>query len=133
MPALPILKVVDLVQNPDEVFLTKGLLIDKFKIWGNNMVKAAKEYSQWAAPVLLTVLLGFSIYTSHQQSISIDQLSKDVSRLQTQKEDAEKYATKETDRISNIIFQLDRESIAHREQTNKEIAELKEALKSKAN
>lgn len=133
MSALPNFKIADTIKNPDEIILTKTLLRDKINIWGNKMAKAAKEYSQWAAPVLLTILLGFSIYNSHQQSTAIDQLKTDMTILKTQKEDAEKYASKEVDRISNTIFQIDRESIAHREQTNKEMAKLQESLKSKNN
>lgn len=131
MSALPVLKIADTITDPDKPFFTKGLIKDKSKIWGNNMVKAAKEYSQWAAPVLLTVLLGYSIYTSHQQSNSIDQLKTDLTILKTQKDDTEKYADKESLRIANLIDQIDRENGAHREQLNKEITRLQEALKFK--
>lgn len=116
MSALPTLKIADVIDNPDKPFLTKGLIKDKLKIRGLEMVKAAKEYSQWAAPVLLTVLLGYSIYTSHQQSNSIDQLSRDLVILKTQKEDFEKYNEREKQEILTKLGEAEnwRKVLEHR-------------------
>lgn len=73
MASLPILKSVDIIKNPDELLLTKGLLRDKFKIWGNYMVNKVKESSSnnWAAPILLSLLLGYNIYNNQTSSARI--------------------------------------------------------------
>jgi hypothetical protein len=73
MSALPILKVADRIVDPDKPFLTKGLLKDKLKIWGDKMVNKTKETSSttWAAPVLLTLLLGYNIYNNQTSSTRI--------------------------------------------------------------
>lgn len=116
MSSLPFPKIVDRINNPDKIILTKGLLKDKINIRIDAMVKAAKEYSQWAAPVLLTVLLGYSIYTSHQQSNSIDQLSRDLTIIKTQKEDFEKYNEKEKQEILTKLGEAEnwRKVLEHR-------------------
>lgn len=72
MSVLPILKIADTIDNPDKPFLTKGLIRDKLKIWGDKMVNKTKEpTSSWAAPVLLTLLLGYNIYNNQTSSARI--------------------------------------------------------------
>lgn len=73
MSALPILKIADVIKNPDKPFLTKGLIKDKFLIWGNKMVNKTREIStSWAAPILLISLLGYNVYTNQQANTRLD-------------------------------------------------------------
>lgn len=74
MPVLPTLRIAEVIDNPDKPFLTKGLIKDKLKIWGDKMVNKVKESSTtttWAAPVLLTLLLGYNIYNNQTSSARI--------------------------------------------------------------
>lgn len=80
-----------------EDFITSEVRYHIWKRRFDNMVKAAKEAmtSQWAAPILLAILLGYSVYSSHQTDQKIDIMNRAIIVLQTQKEDAEKQSDKD--------------------------------------
>lgn len=101
---IPNLKVVDKIKNPDEIVLTKGLLKDKLFIWGNNMVKAAKDISSsnWVSPILLGLLLTYGVYSNQQNNARLDEFKKEsdkqhdlLIRIETLNEVAEKEKVQE--------------------------------------
>lgn len=120
--SLPIFKSVHTIENPDEIFLTKGLLKDKFIIWYNNMVKQARDISasQWVGPVLLTLLLGYNIYNNQQASARLDKQDLQLTqqhdlliRLQTLKEveDKERVVDKQTNETERQMDSAWRENL----------------------
>lgn len=91
------------ILNPDEIFITPHLRKDIWKLRLNAMVKAAKDslISQWAAPVILAVLLGFVIYDRTATNAAFSQQLREqhdlLVRLETLHEVEEK--EKAQDRI----------------------------------
>lgn len=90
------IKKVQVLRNPDKPFVTPGLQKDLHKIWWDKMVKTLKESasSQWAAPILLGLLLSYGIYASHQADLKqvelttqLASIQRDLLVLQTQKDD----------------------------------------------
>lgn len=84
--------------GPDKI-LTPTLVKDKIKIKGTKMVNKIKETfsSQWAAPVLLSLVLGYNVYNGQQTSVMLSrqademvELKTSLTILKTQKEEQEK-------------------------------------------
>lgn len=87
-----VLEIVD-VNKP---IITPALRKDLWKKRAETMVKTLKESasSQWAAPILLGLLLSYGIYASHQADLKqvelttqLASIQRDLLVLQTQKDD----------------------------------------------
>lgn len=118
---------------PDEVFITPQLRKDIWRKRFDIMVKTAKEAisSNWAAPILLAILIGYNVYSDRTQTSKIDIMSRDIIVLQTQKEDAEKYNNKELQRMDAEKFQIDRENIARTNALQTKLDKLELTIKEK--
>lgn len=108
-------KVLEIV-DPTKPIITPDLRKDLWKKRAETMVNKLKEVgaSTWAAPVLLTILLGYGVYSAsraetraNEQAIAIQSLRDSMIRLQTQKEDQEKIM--ERDRHDQMVA-LDKEA-----------------------
>lgn len=104
------------IANPDSIILTKGLLKNKFQFGINNMVDKIKEISSasWAAPVLLTILLGYNIFNTQQTNNQLTEYKKEQAvqhdlliRIQQQKEDQDKFSEKERQEILSKLDQAE--------------------------
>lgn len=82
--------------SPDAEIITPQLVKDLWRIRIDKMVTKVKEISssQWAAPVLLTALLAYSIYSGQQQTNQMLEVKREqqtqhdlLIKMQTQKED----------------------------------------------
>lgn len=73
MSSIPLPKIVDKIENPDELLITPGLIRDKLKIWGNKMVNKTRDISSsnWVSPILLGLLLSYNIYTNQQANLQL--------------------------------------------------------------
>jgi len=119
---------VQLIADPDRLIMTSTLRKDLLKGWAEKMVNKIKESSAvqiWAAPVLLALVLGYTVYNGQQTSADIKELNKQLIILQTQKEELEK----QTDRERQEKFQLTREQEIWRENIKNQINELKYAMR----
>lgn len=84
--------------GPDKI-ITPIMIKDKIKIKGTKMVNKIKDSlsSQWAAPVLLALVLSYNIYNGQQTNVmltnqgkEIGELKQSLTILKTQKEETEK-------------------------------------------
>jgi amino acid permease len=116
---------VQYISNPDKLVITPTLQKDLIKGWTSNMVKQIKETfsSQWAAPILLTIVLGYNIYDSQKtssamsaQAIQMQEQHDLLIKLQTQKEEQEKQH--ERDR-QDAIREADLQRVWRESMTNK--------------
>lgn len=123
--SLPFIKAVDSIIDPNEIILTKGLIKDKLIHRANQMVKTVKDTisSQWAAPVLLSLVLGYNIYDSQKTSSAMNLQAAQMQeqhdlliKLQTQKEEQEKQH--ERDR-QDAIREADLQRVWRETMTNK--------------
>jgi len=121
-------KKISVIADPDRLIMTSTLRKDLLKGWAEKMVNKVKESSAvqiWAAPVLLALVLGYTVYNGQQTSADIKELNKQLTVLQTQKAELEK----QTDRERQEKFQLTREQEVWRENIKNQINELKYAMK----
>lgn len=116
---------VQYISNPDKLVITPTLQKDLIKGWTSKMVKQIKETfsSQWAAPILLTIVLGYNIYDSQRtssamsaQTIQMQEQHDLLIKLQTQKEEQEKQH--ERDR-QDAIREADLQRVWRESMTNK--------------
>lgn len=108
MSAIPLPKIVERIENPDETILTKGLIKDKIKIWGINMVKQAKDLatSSWVSPILLGLLLSYNIYNNQTSNARIT--AQDVQLIQQHDLLIELKTLKEVEEKSKIQERIDK-------------------------
>lgn len=126
----PKLSKVSHISDPDKLILTPTLRRDLVKGWINKMVIKSKESSTatvWAAPVLLTIILGYVVYNGQGTSARLEKLQTDITVLQTQKMEQEKIIERERQEK----FQLTREQEAYRERMGREMLELKLVMQGK--
>lgn len=116
---------VQYIANPDKLVITPTLQRDLIKGWTSKMVKQLKETfsSQWAAPILLTIVLGYNIYDGQKaanammvQSTQLQEQHDLLIKLQTQKEEQEKQH--ERDR-QDTIREADLQRVWRESMTNK--------------
>jgi len=126
---LPQLKRVDYIADPDKPVLTHTLLRDIVKTRINNMVNRVKDspVTTWAAPVLLGLILSYTVYNGQATNNELKELNRAVVVLQTEKNELEK----QNERERQEKFQLVREQEAWRENLKNSIIELQYALKDK--
>jgi hypothetical protein len=69
------LRIVDKIEDPNVPFVTKTLRNDLWKNRINYMAKLTNSFldSSWAAPILLSILLGYNIYDGQQKSQKINE------------------------------------------------------------
>lgn len=110
---------IQYIADPDKLVITPTLRKDLLKGWTSKMVNKVKDSSvyQWMAPILLTVLLGYTIYDKQTQSVQIRDLHDEVLKLQVRKEEQDKA----TERDRQERFQLSREDAVWREQISKQM------------
>lgn len=96
------------ITNPDEVIITPELRSFIWKRRLEAMSKTVKEVasSAWAAPVLLSLLLGYNIYARQQDGIRMDTYAKEqqlqhdlLVDLKARKEEQDKIAERDRHEI----------------------------------
>lgn len=118
------------IADPDKLLVTSTLRNDLLKERIKTMVKNVKESSAvqtWAAPVLLALVLSYSVYSGQAMTSELKELNRAVVVLQTEKNELEK----QTERERQEKFQLVREQEAWREKMKNEMIELRYALRDK--
>lgn len=127
---LPVIKRVDYIADPDKLVLTPTLRRDLVKRWIDKMVNKTKESSAlsvWAAPVLLGLVLSYTVYNGQQMASDVRELNKAITILQTQKEEQEKIH--ERDRLQ-AKQDMDEQRI-RRENLENRLNQLEYIIKSK--
>lgn len=90
------LRAVDAIDG-DKILITPHLKHDLWKLRIEKMVKAAKETlaSQWMAPTLLIVLLGYNVYDRQTSGTKLNEMHDAILTLQVEKRMASESAEKD--------------------------------------
>lgn len=122
------------VINPEEPLITEHLQKQLWRQRFEKMVKTAKETltSQWMAPTLLIVLLGYNVYDRQTSGIKLNEMHDAILTLQIEKKIASENTEK--DKQTALLIQDSRyqEERAWRENIKNQMNKLELSKTGKA-